>query len=244
MNARALVVLSVAASIASSRAVDVTLNPIQDATLYESLAGNLAGGADDSLFVGATAGGSIRRALLQFDIAASIPAGSVINSATLGLTFDKGGNGSPITVELHRVNASWSEGVAVPAGEGGSGAAATSGSATWLHRSFDTSLWSAAGGDFSGTSSGSMLVSTFGGVTSASFGLAADVQDWLDDPAQNFGWMLIGGESISSSAMRFNSREGVVQPTLSISYSAVPEPAAGALLLLGAGALWARRRRQ
>ena len=68
--------------------------------------------------------------------------------------------------------------------------------------------------------------------------MVADVQDWLDNPAANFGWLLQGDESHGQTAKRFNSGESTtgsnVPPALSITYH-VPEPSA--LVLLAAGAV-------
>ena len=49
--------------------------------------GSLANGAGDYFFAGETAVGSKRRALLRFDVASAIPAGSTIVSAALVLSL-------------------------------------------------------------------------------------------------------------------------------------------------------------
>ena len=52
--------------------------------------------------------------------------------------------------------------------------------------------------------------------------LVADVQEWLNDPDGNFGWILLGDESSSRTTKRFNSREhgsADTRPLLSIEYS-------------------------
>jgi hypothetical protein len=38
-------------------------------------------------------------------------------------------------------------------------------------------------------------------------GMVANVQQWLDQPASNFGWIIIGNESQSATSKRFDSRE-------------------------------------
>ena len=43
--------------------------------------------------------------------------------------------------------------------------------------------------------------------------LVADVQDFIDNPANNFGWIIIGDENFSGTAKRFDSRE-ISDPTL------------------------------
>ena len=63
---------------ASSETVNVQLAPSKDNTLYEDASGNISNGAGDYLFAGTTAtaaSGAIRRGVIAFDIAGSIPAG-------------------------------------------------------------------------------------------------------------------------------------------------------------------------
>mgnify|MGYP003573010621 CR=1 FL=1 len=67
----------------------VTLNPIKDNTLYQDTSGGLSNGAGAHFFAGMTAAGAARRAVLAFDIAGSIPAGSTITSVALTLNMSK-----------------------------------------------------------------------------------------------------------------------------------------------------------
>ena len=75
--------------------------------------------------------------------------------------------------------------------------------------------------------------------------MIADVQSWLNTPSTNFGWILIGDESSGQTAKRFNSSESSPQPSLVITYTAVPE--ASTIALLGTagliGAIWVRASR-
>ncbi|MBO19010.1 MAG: hypothetical protein CL732_00540 [Chloroflexi bacterium] len=51
--------------------------------------------------------------------------------------------------------------------------------------------------------------------------LVTDVQGWLDDPAGNVGWLLLGDESQSRSAKRFDSRNHDTEqnrPVLVVNY--------------------------
>jgi hypothetical protein len=51
--------------------------------------------------------------------------------------------------------------------------------------------------------------------------MVADVQSWLEDPAGNHGWILIGDESAATTVKRFDSREHPdpgVQPLLTIEF--------------------------
>jgi hypothetical protein len=54
----------------------------------------------------------------------------------------------------------------------------------------------------------------------------ADVQQWLDQPASNFGWIIIGNESQSGTSKRFNSREfeGSDAPGLEVVFTPAPPP--------------------
>ena len=69
--------------------------------------------------------------------------------------------------------------------------------------------------------------------------LVADVQNWLNAPAGNFGWLLESqSESTGKTARRFASREAASgRPTLVIDFTPVPEPGTTALLALGGMAL-------
>ena len=55
--------------------------------------------------------------------------------------------------------------------------------------------------------------------------MRADVQSWLDDPASNFGWLVLGDESEIATAKRFDTRESASPPVLTIIYRpAGPRP--------------------
>ena len=77
------------------------------------------------------------------------------------------------------------------------------------------------GGDFSPDASAAAAVAGIGSYTWASTSqLVADVQNWLDDPAANFGWLVLGDESKSKTAKRFNSKDNAEnQPMLVVEYT-------------------------
>ena len=112
-------------------AADVVVIPAaKDNTLYESAAGALSNGSGQNFFVGRTSitTNAIRRAVIAFDIAASVPAGAVIDSVALTLRL----NQTPFMpantpIELHRLLADWGEGASDPPFQEGGGAAATPG---------------------------------------------------------------------------------------------------------------------
>jgi hypothetical protein len=205
----------------------ININPVKDNTLYEFVPadGDRSNALGLHFFTGETGMGELRRGVLAFDIAGNIPAGSTILGVTLSLNMSRTGSDTPRNVELHKLLADWGEGTSVAPGEEGDGAPATTNDATWRHRFFDTIFWTTEGGDFSGTASASQSVGSVGVYTWSSSQMRADVQSWLDDPASNFGWLVLGDESAILTAKRFDTRESASPPVLSIIYRpAGPRP--------------------
>jgi spore coat protein A len=216
----------------SAAAIVVTVAPSQDTSIF-SEDGSLSNGAGDHLFAGRTKGTDgtdLRRGLLAFDVAGSVPAGSTINNVTLTLFVSRERTGDE-TVSLHRVQAAWGEGTSHAAEEEGRGATATTNDATWTHRLWPGTTWTSNGGDFVAGASASATVGNQNNYFSwSSAGMAADVQSWLITPAGNFGWILIGNEVGTRVVKRFDSRENTIasqRPELEIDF-APPAAATGA----------------
>jgi hypothetical protein len=238
---------------ASSATADViVLSSLRDNTLYEDPAGALSNGAGESFFAGKNAQGSTRRGVLAFDVAANIPVPAVINSATLTLFMSQAASTTARNIELRSLLADWGEGTSnATTGGGGNGAPSTPNDATWIHQFFNNTLWSTPGGDFLATASAAAPVGGVGSYAWSSPQMAADVQQWLDNPGTNFGWLVLGDESTSQTAKRFAARESIdsaVRPKLTIDYTVIPEPRSSVLCLVAAGAglpwqLGRRRRR-
>jgi hypothetical protein len=130
----------------------VTLGPVKDNTLFSTT--TTSNGAGDGVFSGRTGGGgggTTQRAVLAFDVAGSVPAGSTITSVELTLTLLQSGPAGAQPHNLHRVLNDWGEGTSI--GFGGTGAPATPGDATWLHTFFPDQFWFNPGGDFEAASS-------------------------------------------------------------------------------------------
>ncbi|MCA8974810.1 MAG: DNRLRE domain-containing protein [Planctomycetes bacterium] len=198
----------------------VQITSSRDSTLYESATGNLAGGACTGLFVGVTDqnNDALRRALVRFDVAAQIPAGAHIVAAELRIQVTR--YNTNVDIYGHRALADWGEGSSLPSGLGGAGTAPTAPDATWIHSRYPSSNWTNPGGDFTAMSSLTIPAPSTGPATSTSTVAAVlDVQRWLDQPAQNFGWLLKTNEQQTQSALRFNSREASNNPpTLIVTY--------------------------
>lgn len=210
----------------------VQLVSIKDNTLYQE-DGSLSNGAGQHLFSGVTIGGSVRHALIAFDVAGNIPAGSIIQSVGLQLHVSKT---SPITqvdmFDLLRVLADWGEGTSVGDRGEGAGAPATIGDATWTNTYWDDSgsppTWTSEGGDFSDVPSASFSIEGMGFYPiNSTAQMVADVQSFLDSADTNFGWIVIGQVDFANgSAKRFDSHENTdpaFRPVLTVTF-APPDP--------------------
>ncbi|MFY9342499.1 MAG: DNRLRE domain-containing protein [Planctomycetota bacterium] len=191
-----------------------------DNTLYQSAAGDLSNGAGTGIFVGVNATGLVRRGLVRFDVAASLPSGARILAARLELNVASASSATAEPMTGHRLLQPWGEGTSVATGSGGSGAPATPGDATWLHRYWNTTTWNSAGGDFATVPSFVAAMPQAGAFSSLlSRQAAADVQSWLDAPGSNFGWLLRSSEIGLQSARRLDSRESTgLRPSLVVAY--------------------------
>jgi hypothetical protein len=201
----------------------VIIPAMADNTIYQNPPGN-SNALGQNIFSGTNGGGSPRRGLIKFDVAANIPPGATILSATLTLNCNISRSITD-NVSLHKVSVSWGEGSSDAGGAGdGGGVVATTGDATWLMRFFPSTAWTTAGGDFEPVASATTPINTTGFFTWNSVNMIADVQSWLNNPANNFGWILLCNETTISTARRFASRQHTVaanRPALSITYSTV-----------------------
>jgi hypothetical protein len=204
----------------------VSLSPTKDNTLCESATGSLSNGKGQYFFVGRTLSGSKRRAVIAFDVAAAIPAGATITSVRLTLSMSRTvADLEPVS--LHGVLANWGEGSSDATANEGGCATSTTGDATWIHRFYNTERWTTAGGDFVATASASIVVGNEGSYTwGPTPELVGDVQRWLDQPGNNFGWVLIGNEAAIQTTKRFDSKDHVMasaRPLLTVEFAAPSE---------------------
>ena len=203
--------------------LSMNLSASQDDTLYEKAGTQVNNGAGQWLFAGRTGSNENRRGLVEFDIAAQIPAGATVTSVSLTLNMSRT-IGGEVDVSLHRVAADWQEGKQQAFGNEGSGAEADAeaGDVTWTQRVFDSLDWVNEGGDFSPEASASVMVGPVGSYTWESTSqLVADVQSWLDDSAGNNGWLVMGDEVTSRTAKRFDSKDNEDEsgrPVLTVEY--------------------------
>ena len=189
----------------------ITLNPSKDNTLIENGSGALSNGAGQNIYVGRInrSSGSIRRAVLAFDIS-SVPSGATVESVSLSLNMSRSRSGGQ-TINVHKLTADWGEGSS--ASFGGSGASSASNDATWVHRFFSSTSWSSAP-------------------------MVTDVQAWVDASATNFGWLLKGNESSQQTVKKFDSGGNSVSstPTRTPTPTPMPPPSTDFNAHTGAGA--------
>jgi hypothetical protein len=190
-----------------------------DNTLYESPTGAFSNGLGESLFVGVTAQGSLRRALLRFDLAAALPANARVLAAELMLQIVFSPATTPTSLLLHAPLQPFGEGTSYAlGGGGGQGAPTTPGDASWTHAIFPNQPWAQPGGDFAPQPSAIVALPTSGTVRGMVD--AAEVQRWLAQPSTNYGWLLKTAEAgPADRARRLESRESLsAPPRLTITY--------------------------
>lgn len=204
---RLLLALTCGLSAAQAASADtLTVNPTADNTLYLQSAGTLSNGAGTGMFVGVAGNGQPRRAVLRFDVASQIPAGSTINSAELTLNVTISASSTPKAVTVHRLTSDWGEAGSFAGAGQGAGGPALPGDATWIHTFSPNSNWTTAGGDFIASASTQTLVGSSGAQVFSGAGMVADVQAWVDGAAGDFGWLLMDDET-NISARRYATRE-------------------------------------
>ena len=213
----------------------VTLTPSADTTIFQQFPDNNLGGLSTMIIGGIARDnnqtGIRARGLVRFDLANRIPTNAEILSATFRLqVVDVPSSAVNGNVELHRLLRSWGEGDKNER----KGLPATADEATWNER-FSLAPgggWTDPGGrpdvDFSSTISSSVFVADdFFYVWPSTTNLISDVRHWLQNPAENFGWMIINeAEESPRSARRYTSRNDTFnpgnQPRLVIEYRAAP----------------------
>jgi uncharacterized repeat protein (TIGR01451 family) len=211
----------------------ITLSPAADNTLYQDTTGHLSNGAGQHFYVGDTvqATNFIRRGAIKFDTS-SIPTGATINSVTLSLNMSLTIDHAAEPIVLHRAMKNWGEGTSnaavggAHAGEG-AGAQATAGDVTWLYTFFNSQTWTSPGGDFVAAASATTPVAGVGNYQWSGAGLVADVQQWVNNPATSFGWIITGNETAKPTAKQFDTKENAVpanRPVLTIDFTPPQSP--------------------
>ena len=220
----------------SGTPITVTLGSLKDNTLYESATGNLSNAAGQRFIAGKNQNGLRRRGVVAFDVGSSVPSGAVIQAVSLTLRVASGGGSTGNqSVALHKTLADWGEGTSLAAGDESNGAPATTGDATWVHRFYSNQFWTTPGGQWFPTASAALTVSSETFYTWTGAAMVSDVQGWLNSPASNFGWSVIGKETGGGNTQKpFHTKEATdpaFRPVLSITYVHTPPTPTGACCL-------------
>ena len=199
----------------SSAAQNFTFIPVMDNTIFSE--SDSSNGSGTYLFSGTTNQGGERRALLKFDLT-SLQPDIIITSADLKLYLSKTIHDEK-SVSLYRLASNWGEGNSKALGEEGMGATPKEGEATWNYAFYDTVSWTTAGGDYINLPSATTQVNQTGSYYSwTGPGVVSDVNQWVTNPSENFGWIVITEGALS--AKRFNSRENSnFPPQLIVNYT-------------------------
>jgi len=211
--------------VSAARAEMMQFTPDRDNTLYEHPEFDLSNGMGDYIFMGRTgpmADSVMRRALVRFEVS-DIPADAVIDSVEVHFNINqapfKDAMGGLAT--LHRVLADWGEGDSDAPGVEGQGTDAQPMDATWYYRFFNTELWDVPGGHFLAEVSASAGYGTVPEslLFTSTPGLVRDVQKWVRNADENFGWILFGNEDADHTARKIDSKDGGGSlPLLTVEY--------------------------
>jgi len=220
-----LLLASMLLGVVLSAQQDVTLTLSADNSIFSE--NDNSNGAGEHIFVGRTSNAN-RRGLIKFDFS-ELPAGDITN-VELKFTGTRGG---PNNVDIHRLTADWGEGTSDAGSPGGTGASPTDNDATWNFSFFNTTSWATAGGDFEGESSASFEIGNGANASVSNDNLLADVQSMIENPEMNFGWLLIGEETVSRSAVRIAGKtasSGGVELVVTIAETASCDISGGSIV--------------
>ena len=177
-------------------------------------AGNFGGCAEIGAGYISSISLSAVRGLMKFDVSSIAPANVTVTRAYVKF-YVYNTWGTSVTVTAHAVDSAWTEGT-------GSCAGNVVTDVTW--NSTGSAAWTAAGADFGATAASNSIM-----VTPAMEGSFINlnlntsmVQSWISDPSTNNGFILVGDNESSDSAVTFSSSERVstsTRPALVIEYT-------------------------
>jgi hypothetical protein len=233
----------------SARAVTVSLGG--NATYIRSNTGQTTQnfGGDAALIVGTTQNSTIYRVLLSFNFS-SIPVDAVITSVSLSMTgssIDSTSLNTPYNLNLYQMTSGFSEGSGF---RDGGGAGPVTGSASWDHRGPSSTSWNAAGGDFSNIVLSSVVKNPTTALPAWNFlSTSAFVDAATNSVGGNLSLLLKledGAENLSQRRVFFLHSDDATapenRPSLSVTYTTIPEPSAVIMGLASVSLLAFRRR--
>lgn len=207
VKATTVVVACLAGHSAGAGAATVELRPASDSTLNSGAPNQNFADAVDTIagMQGSRAAFARNRALLRFELQGQLPRGATVVAARLELEVVKTPpNPQSLPFALHRVLESWD-----------------ASTVTWRDRAAGIP-WQSAGGDFvSAPSSRQNLEWLAIYRFESNPRMVADVQEWLEMPDRNHGWIVVCQDELTPfSARRIASVEssGATPPRLWVEY--------------------------
>lgn len=211
-----------------------TFYAVEDNIIFEPVMNDeteRSNGIGNHIYVGVAKSNGIRRGLIKFDLEnLNIPNGQEILSAKLVLTANLKGNSQPYIYEIHRLMKFWTEGDSdadgPTFGNGGNGVDSEPEDCSWIRNYVDDPnnpndpgdlFWDNEGGDFINeiTASATIQMRDEHEVEFEDAKLISDINFMIDNPFQNFGWIILqqDDEILSTSSneipygVRFYSKE-------------------------------------
>ena len=201
-------------------------------------------GGSTLLIVGDLADPVSINALMRFTDFSGVPGGQTVTNATLRLYNTNHGNQTgDVDIEIHELvaaNGDWVEGSGL--------GTVVSGTSDWRFKVQNTGDW-AGGRNGAGVAGTDYTTALVGSATAADttaewveFTLDASVvQNWIDNPGQNYGIVLTAPGAADGEAAFFRSSEdSLLTPELVL--ETIPEPATLGLIGFAGGALLFARR--
>ena len=190
-----------------------------EATIYENQTGNNGGGDSDVCVGNLATTGATRRAFIRWNLPA-IPSGSVITRVQLVITQvdvrTMGDGPLTATLELRRVTQGWTEGTGSGSGNGPCGGGSNVAGVDWSNAP-------AVNASVSATealpSTENQVITMDTDVGTDDDILISDLQFWVDNPADIFGWRL----EVSEEATADNARR-ITPGTLTVSWTEPVDP--------------------
>eukprot|EP00055_Hartaetosiga_balthica_P014554 m.80458 g.80458 ORF g.80458 m.80458 type:complete len:956 (-) comp8620_c3_seq2:87-2954(-) len=229
MLAALLIVLVAVTTTITTNAIQVTITPVKDNTLVETLDPNTelnSGGASKGIFAGMRVDGKRLRAVMDFQVTREVPVGSTVVSAYLTVYNNKVKFPYKYNHTLHELFQSFGEGSS--SSVGGKGSPATNFDATWIHSQYPLSTWTTPGGDFNSKAM-SWIEVDFAQRYFTFPGLKNIVQKWVNDPSTDHGLLIIGKEDActdtgcTGTARQFASKDDADfpdhWPTLTVNFN-------------------------
>ena len=222
-----------------SNAQSMTFYADRDNTIYynhdeESYSDSLSNGKGGSFVAGiVNTANYYRRVLIHFSIGEQLKSSKLlsltVDSVVLKIHAQQNARHDETArhFTLHKLNKDWEQGDS-EAEDPGRGTQAQTNDATWKWTSYPNNTWTTKGGDFvvaasasTGTLTGDQLdVDIFWrSSVSGNEQMKTDVQNWINNPSTNFGWLIKGIEGTEErKATMFYSSESAYKPTLTVYY--------------------------